>query len=75
MKVGDMVRPNKDSFFVKDAIGIVLDSKIMASVSRPGLSTDQIKAMGKNVNSHQVYWSLPETKVIWMMERDLEKAV
>lgn len=73
MKVGDMVQPRKGAIFVNDAIGIVLDSRTL--VSRSGLSTNQVKIMGKDVNSHQIYWGHPKKKVCWMMERDLVRVV
>ena len=74
MKVDDLVRPNiGQSFIIKDAIGVILESRVMVSTS--GLSTNQIRLMGKNVNSHHVYWSAPILKNMWVKECDLEKAV
>jgi len=66
MKIGDMVKPNSNQTWLNhDAIGVIVDSRV-SSLRRD----DQ----ALNVNSHHVYWSVPKTQVMWVMERDLEKA-
>jgi hypothetical protein len=74
MKIGDLVRPSIDqSWLIKEAIGVILESKTM--ISTHGLSTDQISLRGKDLNSHKVYWSTPISNTIWVKERDLERAI
>ena len=70
MKVGDLVSTKSRNF-----IGVIIDSKTMVAIS--GLSTEQIRARGKNLNSHHVYWgdSKVEKNPVWVKERDLVKAI
>ena len=65
MKVGDMVTTKS-----RYALGIIIDSRVAPS------ATSQARA--DCVNSHMVYWSVPanvEKNPIWVMGRDLEKAL
>ena len=65
MKVGDMVTTRS-----RYALGIIIDSRVAFS------ATSQARA--DCVNSHMVYWSVPanvEKNPVWVMARDLEKAV
>jgi len=70
MKVGDLVTTRSRNF-----IGVIIDSKTMVAIS--GLSTEQIRARGENLNSHHVYWSSAKVKKnpVWVKERDLVRAV
>lgn len=70
MKVGDLVSTKS-----KNVIGVIIDSKTL--VNTRGLSTDQVRLRGRDVNSHQVYWSHPgvEKNPAWVKERFLVKAV
>ena len=56
-------------------VGVILDSKTMVKIS--GLSTEQIRLRGRDLNSHYVYWSSPkvEKNPVWVKERDLVRAV
>ena len=56
-------------------VGVILDSKTMVKIS--GLSNEQIRARGKDLNSHHVYWgdSRVERNPVWVKERDLVRAV
>ncbi len=70
MKVGDLVTTRSGHF-----IGVIIDSKVMVRIS--GLSTEQIRVRGRDLNSHQVYWSSSkvEKNPVWVKERDLVRAV
>ena len=70
MKVGDLVTTRSGLF-----IGVIIDSKTIVKIS--GLSTEQIRVRGRDLNSHQVYWSSPKVKKnpVWVKERDLVRAV
>lgn len=70
MKVGDLVTTRSGHF-----IGVIIDSKTLVKIS--GLSTEQIRVRGRDLNSHQVYWSSPkvEKNPVWVKERDLVRAV
>mgnify|MGYP001157372891 FL=1 len=74
MKVGDLVRPNIDqSFLIKDAIGVILESKTVVKIS--GMSTELAHRRGRDLNSHRVYWSSPICNTMWIKERDLERVI
>lgn len=74
MKVGDLVRPNIDqSFLIKDAIGVILESRTMVKIS--GISSEVAHRRGRDLNSHRVYWSSPICKTMWIKERDLESVL
>jgi len=70
MKPGDLVTTQSGHF-----VGVILDSKTMVSIS--GLSTEQIRLRGRDLNSHYVYWgdSKVERNPVWVKEKDLRKAV
>lgn len=70
MKVGDLVTTRSRHF-----VGVVIDAKTIVRTS--GLSTEQIRLRGRDVNSYQVYWGDPkvEKNPVWVRERDLVKAV
>ena len=68
MKVGDLVRPaTGQNFYNHASVGVIIDTKATSSV-HPDYR-------GKKTNCHQVYWSVPILDVVWVMERDLTKAV
>ena len=73
MKVGDLVRPVLMEQPYEEAIGVIIDSRTMVSIS--GLSTEEIKLRGKNLNSHEVYWSAPISKAVWVKEKDLRREI
>jgi len=70
LKPGDLVTTKSGLF-----VGVILDSKTMVSIH--GLSTEQVRLRGRDLNSHQVYWSSPkvEKNPVWVKERDLVRAV
>ena len=70
MKVGDLVTTKSRHF-----IGVIIDSKTL--VSTYGLSIEQVRLRGKDVNSHHVYWSSSKVKKnpVWVKERDLMRAI
>ena len=70
MKTGDLVTTQSGHF-----VGVILDSKTI--VRTGGLSTEQIRLRGRDLNSHYVYWSSSkvEKNPVWVKERDLVKAV
>jgi len=65
VKVGDLVTTKS-----RYAIGVIIDSRVASSATS--------QAQADCVNSHMVYWSVPanvEKNPVWVMARDLEKAV
>jgi hypothetical protein len=70
MKPGDMVSTKSRIF-----IGVIIESRVM--VTARGMTAEQARLRGENVNSHHVYWSSPKVKKnpVWVKERDLVKAV
>lgn len=70
MKVGDLVSTKSRNF-----IGVIIDSKTL--VNTQGLSTDQVRLRGRDLNSHHIYWSNPkvEKNPVWVKERDLVRAI
>jgi hypothetical protein len=64
MKVGDLVTTKGCG------TGVIIDSRLASS------ATSESRA--RCVNSHMVYWSVPtnvKKNPVWVMARDLEKAV
>ena len=70
MKVGDLVSTKSRNF-----IGVIIDSKTI--VRTHGISTELAKLQGRDLNSHQVYWSdsRVEKNPVWVKERDLVRVV
>jgi len=65
MKVGDMVT-NRSRW----TLGVIIDSRLARSAAN--------QAQADCVNSHMVYWSAPanvKKNPVWVIARDLEKAV
>ena len=70
MKVGDLVTTKSRHF-----TGVIIDSKTL--VSTHGLSIEQIRLRGRDLNSHHVYLSSPkvEKNPVWVKERDLVRVI
>jgi hypothetical protein len=70
VKVGDLVT-TKSRYF----IGVIIDSKTMACTH--GLSSEQIRLRGENLNSHYVYWSSykVENNPVWLKENYIIRAI
>ena len=64
MKVGDLVSTKSRHF-----VGVVIESREMFATR----TADK----GENTHCHHVYWGSPKVKrnPVWVMERDLVKAV
>ena len=71
MKVGDLVRPTSDGWLDPEAIGVVINSRVM--VSTEDLSEEIQLRRAANLNSHQVYWGSPVCKAIWVKQKDLQR--
>ena len=65
MQVGNLVTTQS-----RIALGIIIDSRVVPSATS--------EARADCVNAHMVYWSVPtnvKKNPVWVMARDLEKAV